>query len=146
MDVVSDNTFSEMLIERLRSSVECSFMLIISLSYYIGVLSSRLKPRLKHLGVLSSRLKPRLKNIPKRIKINLILVVGASVEVLTTLSPSMRDLLLRNVNNLICLIKILILVDSKPPLEENASGKKRKRSLEHFIIKIFIQLRLGPCL
>ena len=59
-------------------------MLIISLSYYIGVLSSRLKPRLKHLGVLSSRLKPRLKNIPKRIKINLILVVGASVEVLTT--------------------------------------------------------------
>ena len=59
-------------------------MLIMSLSYYIGVLSSRLKPRLKHLGVLSSRLKPRLKNIPKRIKINLILVVGASVEVLTT--------------------------------------------------------------
>ena len=59
-------------------------MLIMSLNYYIGVLSSRLKPRLKHLGVLSSRLKPRLKNIPKRIKINLILVVGASVEVLTT--------------------------------------------------------------
>ena len=114
-------------------------MLIISLSYYIGVLSSRLKPRLKHLGVLSSRLKPRLKNIPKRIKINLILVVGASVEVLTTLSPSMRDLLLRNINNLICLIKILILVDWNPHWRKTLVAKKEKEVLGISSSKFSIQ-------